>query len=77
MRKVLVTDGVHPLLLEGLTALGFQCDYLPKSSLETVKEIIQNYVTMDELHLILDKFAFKYRSNNKSIIMLPSQILTL
>ena len=43
MRKVLITDGVHPLLLEGLTALGFQCDYYPKIGLEQVREMIADY----------------------------------
>jgi D-3-phosphoglycerate dehydrogenase len=43
MRKVLVTDGVHPLLLEGLVALGFQCDYHPKIGLEQVRGMVSNY----------------------------------
>lgn len=43
MRKVLVTDGVHPLLLKGLEALGFQCDYHPKIGLERVREIVSDY----------------------------------
>ena len=43
MRKVLVTDGVHPLLLEGLTALGFQCDYHPKIGLERVRGMVSDY----------------------------------
>lgn len=43
MKKVLVTDGVHPLLLEGLENLGFQCDYHPKISLERVREMVADY----------------------------------
>jgi D-3-phosphoglycerate dehydrogenase len=43
MKKVLVTDGVHPLLLEGLEALGFQCDYHPKIGLEQVREMVADY----------------------------------
>jgi D-3-phosphoglycerate dehydrogenase len=43
MRKVLVTDGVHPFLLEGLVALGFQCDYHPKIGLEQVRGMVSNY----------------------------------
>ena len=43
MRKVLITDGVHPLLLEGLAALGFQCDYHPKIGLEQVREMVADY----------------------------------
>jgi len=43
MRKVLVTDGVHPILLEGLNGLGFQCDYYPRIGLNQVREIVANY----------------------------------
>ena len=43
MKKVFVTDGVHPLLIEGLEALGFQCDYQPKISLENVRAKIHEY----------------------------------
>ncbi|HFB99569.1 MAG TPA: phosphoglycerate dehydrogenase [Phaeodactylibacter sp.] len=43
MKKVLVTDGVHPLLLEGLENLGYQCDYHPKISLERVREMVSEY----------------------------------
>lgn len=41
--RVLITDGVHPLLIEGLTAGGYYCDYMPSISLEEVRAIIQNY----------------------------------
>ena len=40
MRKVLITDDVHPLLIEGLEAKGFVCDYQPKIDLETVRRQI-------------------------------------
>ena len=43
MKKVFVTDGVHPLLIEGLEALGFHCDYQPKISLEKVRTMVHNY----------------------------------
>ncbi|MFK8009638.1 MAG: NAD(P)-dependent oxidoreductase [Saprospiraceae bacterium] len=43
MRRVLVTDGVHPLLLEGLEGLGFQCDYHPKIGLEQVRGMVSDY----------------------------------
>jgi D-3-phosphoglycerate dehydrogenase len=42
-KKVLITDGVHPKLIEGFAALGFSCDYLPNITLEKVKSIIQDY----------------------------------
>ena len=41
--KVLITDGVHSLLIEGLTAAGYYCDYKPSISLEDVRAIIQEY----------------------------------
>ncbi len=43
MKKVLISDGVHPLLQEGLEAMGFVCDYHPKISLSEVRERIAPY----------------------------------
>jgi D-3-phosphoglycerate dehydrogenase len=41
--KVLITDAVHPLLIEGLTQAGYHCDYQPKISLAEVLKIIMHY----------------------------------
>jgi D-3-phosphoglycerate dehydrogenase len=41
--KVLITDSVHPLLIEGLESENFQCDYQPGISLAEVRAIIQDY----------------------------------
>lgn len=41
--KILITDDVHPLLLEGLERRGFITDYLPEISLEQTREIIDSY----------------------------------
>lgn len=41
--RVLITDGVHPVLIEGLTAGGYCCDYMPSISLEDVRAIIHQY----------------------------------
>lgn len=41
--KVLITDGVHPLLIEGFEELGCSCDYEPDMSYESVQEIIEDY----------------------------------
>ncbi len=41
--KVLITDGVHPILFEGLKNLGFEHDYNPKISLSEVHQIIHQY----------------------------------
>ena len=42
--KVLITDMVDPLLIEGLTELGYQPDYQPNINLYDVAECIHNYV---------------------------------
>lgn len=41
--KVLITDDVHPLLAEGLRAEGFEVDYQPSVSPDTVWQIIPQY----------------------------------
>ncbi len=41
--QVLVTDGVHPLLLEGLNAAGYTCTYLPKIDLATTRQLVGAY----------------------------------
>ncbi len=43
MKRALVTDGVDPLLIEGLENLGYKCDYHPKISLEKTYEMIEPY----------------------------------
>ncbi len=44
MEKILITDEVHPLLLEGFTQAGYKCDYQPDITLATVHLIIHQYV---------------------------------
>ncbi len=46
MQQVLITDGVHPLLIEGLEATGLHCEYEPNISLEEVRQRVGNYVGM-------------------------------
>ncbi len=41
--KVLITDGVHPVLFQGLEQLGFENDYHPNITLEDVHQIIHQY----------------------------------
>jgi D-3-phosphoglycerate dehydrogenase / 2-oxoglutarate reductase len=43
MKKVLITDDVHPLLIEGLEWMGYTCFYEPKISNEKVHDIIGDY----------------------------------
>ena len=43
MKKVLVTDDVHELLIEGFEKAGYTCDYLPEITNEEVLKIIDKY----------------------------------
>jgi D-3-phosphoglycerate dehydrogenase / 2-oxoglutarate reductase len=43
MKKVLITDDVHPLLIQGLERLGFTCIYEPNISNETAHAVIADY----------------------------------
>lgn len=43
MKKVLVTDDVHPLLMKGLEDMGFTCFYQPDITNEAVHEVIGDY----------------------------------
>ena len=57
MNKVLVTDAVHPLLIEGLHQAGYICDYRPKISLQKVHTIIQDYCgIVINSKIIVDKY---------------------
>jgi len=42
-KKVLITDAVDPLLISGLEAAGYACDYRPKASLAEVRQILAPY----------------------------------
>lgn len=42
-KRVYITDDVHPLLIEGLTELGYRIDYAPKVPLSTVRKKIKHY----------------------------------
>ncbi len=42
--KILITDSVHPLLIEGLQHLGYVCDYLPAIKTDEVFSCISNYI---------------------------------
>lgn len=43
MKKVLITDDCHPILTEGLTDLGFVCDYQPNIAAEETLRLIGGY----------------------------------
>lgn len=43
MKRVLITDDCHPLLIEGLAGIGYTCLYEPTISMEETLEIIPNF----------------------------------
>ena len=43
VKKVLITDDVHGVLIEGLKKLGFSCEYKPNITNEEVHRVIDNY----------------------------------
>ncbi|MBK8922046.1 MAG: hypothetical protein IPM81_11125 [Saprospirales bacterium] len=43
MKKVLITDDTHPLLLDGLERMGFTCHYLPDITPAVARKIISEY----------------------------------
>ena len=42
-KKVLITDDVHQILLEGLAAAGYECNYQPNINLDEVRQQIGAY----------------------------------
>ncbi len=43
---ILITDDVHPYLIEGLQDLGYDCDYRPQVTLEQVHQMVHGYQGM-------------------------------
>ncbi|GAA5225091.1 NAD(P)-dependent oxidoreductase [Membranihabitans marinus] len=43
MKNILITDGVHSVILNTLIKKGFEVDYRPKSTLDEVLTIVQDY----------------------------------
>ncbi len=73
MKKVLVTDGVHPSLIEELELAGYECDYHPKIKLEKVHEMIEPYVgIIINSKIIFDKALFDKAKNLQFIGRLGS-----
>jgi len=59
LRKVLITDGVHPILPERLAELGYEIKYVPNISLEDVKKEIHLYEgVVINSKIIMDKEMF-------------------
>ena len=73
MKKVLVTDGVHPILIKELESAGFVCDYYPKIKLEKVHDMIAPYQgIIINSKIIFDKILFDKATNLKFIGRLGS-----
>ena len=43
MKKILITDLVHELLIEGFEKAGYTVDYFPDIRYDEVRRIISNY----------------------------------
>lgn len=43
MKRVLITDDCHPVLMEGLESLGYQCDFVPDIAPEATLDQIPDY----------------------------------
>ena len=64
MKKVLVTDDVHPLLMNGLESLGFTCFYQPNIINEAVHKVIGDYEGLIiNSKIMVDKALLDPRSN--------------
>lgn len=73
VKKVLVTDGVHPSLIEGFEADGFLCDYHPAISLEEVREIIEPYEGLIvNSKILVDQFLLDKATNLRFVGRLGS-----
>ncbi len=71
--KVLISDGVHPLLIEGLEADGYHCDYLPKISLEEVRNRVEAYTGLIiNSKIIMDRAFIDQAKNLKFVGRLGS-----
>jgi D-3-phosphoglycerate dehydrogenase / 2-oxoglutarate reductase len=59
MKKVLITDDVHTLLIDALEAAGYSCDFQPDIKLEEVREIASAYAGMIiNSKILMDKAMF-------------------
>ena len=71
--KVLITDYVHKILIEGLKANNFDVAYLPEIKLEETKKIILDYcVVVINTKTVMDKVMIDEAKNLKLIVRLGS-----
>lgn len=67
-KKVLITDAVDPLLISGLEAAGYACDYRPKASLAEVRQILAPYAGLVINSKIIADAAFLAAGPNLEFI---------
>lgn len=67
-KKILITDGVHQVLLKQLKNAGFTVDYRPKLSLEQVREIVAPYHGIVINSKIIVDEAFLTRAPNLEFV---------
>ncbi|MCH2045403.1 MAG: hydroxyacid dehydrogenase [Saprospiraceae bacterium] len=71
--KILITDGVHPLLIEGLEQAGYHCDYYPQIKLTEVHQIIEPYTgIVINSKILMDKVLLDKATNLQFIGRLGS-----
>ena len=71
--KVLITDGVHPILPERLSQLGYEIKYEPNISLSEVKKQVHLYAGLIiNSKIIMDKEMFDLATNLKWVGRLGS-----
>jgi len=71
--RVLITDFVHELLIEGLKNAGFEVTYLPEIKLDEVKSIIHDYcVIVINTKTVMDKEMIDKAGELKLIVRLGS-----
>jgi D-3-phosphoglycerate dehydrogenase / 2-oxoglutarate reductase len=73
MKKVLITDDVHTLLIDELEAAGYSCDFQPDIKLEQVREIVPAYTGMIiNSKILMDKAMFDRATHLKFVGRLGS-----
>ncbi len=71
--KILITDFVHELLIDGLKANNFEVTYSPEIKLEETKKIIKDYcVVVINTKTVMDKDMIDKAKNLKLIVRLGS-----
>ena len=74
---VLITDAVHPLLLEGLQQAGYYCVYQPDIAASVVLNTIKDYVgIVINSKILVDKKGFWFIDLPMVTVMLSQNMLS-